>query len=148
MVTPDVMRMVDTEANYALEKIISGDETPWDEKMWSAWTRFILYLRFRNPEAVHEIKQQMQDVWRAGIDNLRANYDKRRCLPEFRSLQKFWIRFRVSLRPSSVTLDISQRTNLSPGRAVDEFNISSNKQLMAAKPHHKQFLPNSMRRDR
>lgn len=24
------MRMVDTEANYALEKIISGDGTPWD----------------------------------------------------------------------------------------------------------------------
>jgi uncharacterized protein DUF4238 len=72
------MQMVDTEANYALEKIVSGSTTPWDAGMRSAWTRFILSPRFRNPEAVHVIKRQMQDVWKAGVDNLRANYDKLR----------------------------------------------------------------------
>jgi hypothetical protein len=72
------MHMVDTEANYALQKIVSGDDTPWDARMRSAWTRFILSLRFRNPEAVHVIKRQMEDVWKAGVDNLQANYDKLR----------------------------------------------------------------------
>jgi hypothetical protein len=46
------MHMVDTDAKHALEKIVSGDNTPWDARMRSAWTRFILSLRFRNPEAV------------------------------------------------------------------------------------------------
>jgi hypothetical protein len=31
------MHFVDTEANYALQKIIAGDPTPWDARMRSAW---------------------------------------------------------------------------------------------------------------
>ena len=72
------MRMVDTEASAALGKIVCGDPTPWDAKMRSGWTRFILSLRFRNPEAVSVIKRQILDVWEAGVDNLRTNYDKLR----------------------------------------------------------------------
>jgi hypothetical protein len=72
------MRMVDTDANYALQKIVRGDQTPWDAKMRSAWTRFILSLRFRNPESVEVIKRQMVDVWSATLDGLRLTYDKRR----------------------------------------------------------------------
>ncbi len=72
------MRMVDTEANYALQKIISGDPTPWDGKMRTAWTRFILSFRFRNPESVCIIKHHILDIWRAGVDNLQVNYDKLR----------------------------------------------------------------------
>jgi hypothetical protein len=68
------MHFVDTEANYALQRIIAGDPTPWDARTGSAWVRFILSLRFRNPEAVKVIKQQMLDVWTAGVDNLRNNY--------------------------------------------------------------------------
>jgi hypothetical protein len=78
LVETKFMGMVDTDAARALDKIISGDETPWDERVRSAWTRFILSLRFRNPGAVHENKQQMKDVWRAGVDNHQANYDKLR----------------------------------------------------------------------
>jgi hypothetical protein len=72
------MHFVDTEANYALQKIIAGDPTPWDARMRSAWVRFILSLRFRNPEAVTVIKQQMLDVWKAGVDYLRNNYPRLR----------------------------------------------------------------------
>ena len=68
------MHMVDTQANYAIEKIIRGDKEPWDAKVRDAWVRFILPLRFRNPEAVQCLKQQMQDIWIAGKENLRVNY--------------------------------------------------------------------------
>ena len=68
------MHMVDTEAKYALNKIVSGDKTPWDPRMRSAWTRFILSLRFRNPEAVHVIKQQMQFIWNQTANSVKANY--------------------------------------------------------------------------
>lgn len=72
------MHFVDKEANYALQKIIAGDPTPWDARMRSAWVRFILSLRFRNPEAVQVIKQQMLDIWKAGVDFLRNNYSRLR----------------------------------------------------------------------
>jgi Protein of unknown function (DUF4238) len=35
------MHLVDTEANYALDKIVSGDTSPWDARMRSAWARFL-----------------------------------------------------------------------------------------------------------
>jgi len=68
------MHMVDTQANYAIEKIIRGDGDVWDPKQRDGWVRFILSLRFRNPEAVQCLKQQMHNVWVAGLDNLRINY--------------------------------------------------------------------------
>jgi hypothetical protein len=40
--------------------------------------RFILSLRFRNPEAVMVIKQHMLDIWKAGVDYLRNNYPQLR----------------------------------------------------------------------
>ena len=42
------MQPVDTEANYALQKLARNDAA----RMRSAWTRFLLSLRFRNTEAV------------------------------------------------------------------------------------------------
>jgi hypothetical protein len=86
------MHMVDTEANYALDKIVSGDRAPWDARMRSAWTRFILSLRFRNPEAVHVIKRQMQDIWKAGVDNLKANYDTLRRATDPPTFEEFMAR--------------------------------------------------------
>jgi len=46
------MRLVDTEVNYALQKIVRGATPPWSTKTRSAWARFILSLLFRNPETV------------------------------------------------------------------------------------------------
>jgi hypothetical protein len=70
------MHLVDTEANYALQKLLRGDDAPWDGRMRSAWTRFILSLRFRNPEAVSIIKSQMVSLWAAVLESMRRNYEK------------------------------------------------------------------------
>jgi hypothetical protein len=72
----EFMHMVDTQANYALQKLIRGDTAAWDSKPRSAWTRFLLSLRFRNPEAVSIIKCQMVDVWKGILENMRVNYDE------------------------------------------------------------------------
>lgn len=40
----------------------------------SAFTRLMLSLLFRNPEAVADIKKHMLDVWNPAIDSLRDNY--------------------------------------------------------------------------
>jgi hypothetical protein len=85
------MHFVDTEANYALQRIIAGDPTPWDARIRSAWVRFILSLRFRNPEAVAVIKQQMLDIWKAGVDYLRNNYAQLRRASDLRHLTSIWL---------------------------------------------------------
>jgi hypothetical protein len=69
------MAPVDTKANLALRKLVRNDTAPWDSEMRSAWTRFILSLRFRNPEAVSIIKSQMVAVWNALLENARRNYE-------------------------------------------------------------------------
>jgi hypothetical protein len=72
------MHMVDTQAKRALDKIMGDDRSPWHTQMRNAWTRFILSLLFRNPEAVNLIKPHMQDCWNAAMDSLQANYAIRR----------------------------------------------------------------------
>jgi hypothetical protein len=72
------MHMVDSGAKLALDKIVSGNPTPWDAVLRSAWTRFIMSFLFRNPETVNLLKPHMQQVWKAAVDGLHANYDQRR----------------------------------------------------------------------
>jgi len=102
------MHMVDTEANYALDKIVSGDTSPWDARMRSAWARFILSLRFRNPEAVRIIKRQMEDIWKAGVENFQANYDKRRRPTDPATFDEYMARTDVVARSQKAALRLLQ----------------------------------------
>jgi uncharacterized protein DUF4238 len=72
------MRPLDTAADRALKKIMSGDPTPGDDEERSAWTRYILSLIFRNPAAVRVIKDRIYDIWDEGLKALEANYTERR----------------------------------------------------------------------
>ena len=72
------MRPLDTAADRALKKIMSGDAMPWDNEERSAWTRYILSLIFRNPAAVRVIKDRIYDIWDEGLKALEANYTERR----------------------------------------------------------------------
>jgi hypothetical protein len=83
------MHMVDTQANYALQKLARGDSTLLDGKMRSGWTRFILSLLFRNPEAVSTIKRQMVGVWEGTLENMRINYGKVRYVGDPLTFEEF-----------------------------------------------------------
>ena len=72
------MRLVDTEASRALEKIIAGETDNWSGEIRSGWTRFILSLLFRNPEAVSTIRGHIVEMWDEGIKALQADYAVRR----------------------------------------------------------------------
>ncbi|MGE4046261.1 MAG: DUF4238 domain-containing protein [Acetobacteraceae bacterium] len=85
----EFMRMVDTQANYALQKLIRGDSAPWDSKERSSWTRFLLSLRFRNPETVLTIKRQMVDVWEATLEDMKINYHKVRYVGDPPTFEEF-----------------------------------------------------------
>lgn len=72
------MAPLDNDAARALQKILSGDATPWPGDERTAWTTFILSLLFRNPENVAIIKDHIREAWEQGIRALEANYDERR----------------------------------------------------------------------
>lgn len=68
------MRLVDTDASRALEKIISGHTDDWPGNLRSGWTRFILSLFFRSPEAVTTIKNHIIQIWDVSIEALEGEY--------------------------------------------------------------------------
>jgi hypothetical protein len=72
------MKPLDTAADRALKKILSGDRTPWDSEQRSAWTRYILSLMFRGPEVVQAVKEHIKEMWDAGIGALESDYTARR----------------------------------------------------------------------
>jgi Protein of unknown function (DUF4238) len=69
---------LDTEAERALQKMLSGDRSPWDGPMRSAWTRYMLSLMFRMPTAVRALKNHVAEMWEEGIKALEADYENRR----------------------------------------------------------------------
>ncbi len=72
------MRLVDTDASRALDKIIAGETDNWPGELRSGWTRFIISLLFRNPEAVATIKGHIIEMWDIGTRALQADYAARR----------------------------------------------------------------------
>jgi hypothetical protein len=60
------MRMVDGQAKEALDQILTGNAS-LSEPLRLAWTRFMLSLIFRNPEAVAMIKEQWQAIWTSAV---------------------------------------------------------------------------------
>jgi hypothetical protein len=70
--------LVDTDASRAIDKIISGNTDNWTGNLRSGWTRFILSLLFRNPEAVATIKSHIIDMWDVATKALEAEYSARR----------------------------------------------------------------------
>lgn len=74
LVESKFMHMVDTKAKTALDRIMSDDGTSWEPQERTAWTRFLLSLLYRNPEAVQQMNLQMASIWEAAVENLRGNY--------------------------------------------------------------------------
>jgi hypothetical protein len=68
------MRLVDSDAAGALERIIAGQTDHWSGRLRSGWTRFILSLLFRNPEAAATIKGHIVQMWEEGTKPLQADY--------------------------------------------------------------------------
>lgn len=73
-----VMKPLDTAADLALKKILSGDTTPWDAEMRKAWAVYILSLMFRGTDVVQSIKIHIKEMWDEGIKALEEDYEARR----------------------------------------------------------------------
>ena len=69
------MHLVDTQAVHALQRLVRQEKIVWDNKLRSAWVRFILSLVYRNPEVVSLVKEHMRAMWGATLEHARGNYE-------------------------------------------------------------------------
>ena len=71
-----IMGTVDNRAQEALLKLKSDDNSPWLPKPRSSWTRFIISLMFRNPEALEKIRSQIAKLPLLNSAEARAAYEQ------------------------------------------------------------------------
>jgi len=83
------MHLVDSDASRALKKIIAGETDNWPGSLRSGWTRFIVSLLFRNPEAVATIKGHIIQLWNEGTKALQADYAARRRAGDPETIEEF-----------------------------------------------------------
>ncbi|WP_448954839.1 DUF4238 domain-containing protein [Labrys neptuniae] len=68
------MAMVDQRADRVLQMFLAGNLSKAEMHWRSAWTRFLLSLLYRNPEAVATLRSAMGKIWASGIERLTTNY--------------------------------------------------------------------------
>jgi hypothetical protein len=83
------MHLVDSEASRALEKIVAGETDNWPGELRSGWTRFIMSLLFRNPEAVATIRDHIVNMWDEGTKALQEEYSARRRPDDPETVEEF-----------------------------------------------------------
>jgi Protein of unknown function (DUF4238) len=83
------LHFIDTDASRALENIIINKIENWDGTLRSAWTRFILSLLFRNPEAVATIRGHIIEMWDEAIKALEVDYAERRTAGDPKTFEFF-----------------------------------------------------------
>src|SRR6266852_9749729 len=70
-----IMHRVDSSAADALNKLLSGDGTPWTAKPRSAWTRFLVSMLLRAPERLSLLKEFIKDASAPGTQQSRELYE-------------------------------------------------------------------------
>jgi hypothetical protein len=71
-----ILQKVDGLASSALQKLLSDHKTPWTPKPRSAWTRFLVSILLRNPEALNRAIRYMQNPAGPDADKSRKIYDE------------------------------------------------------------------------
>ena len=78
---PDVRQYVeekffnyaDNIAAIALERHLTGSREPWSAKLLSAWSRFVICIHLRHPDAMPELRAGAQSIWEgSGAASQRA----------------------------------------------------------------------------
>jgi hypothetical protein len=83
------LKPVDTEANLALQKMLSGIRSQWTSKERSGWARYILSLMFRSPETVRDLKRHMAAIWDQGLSNVGEVYQSWRAKSDPQTFEAF-----------------------------------------------------------
>jgi hypothetical protein len=80
---PDVRQFIEQEffnyadniASVALERHLSGSHEPWSAELLSAWSRFLIGIHLRHPDAVPELRAAAQSIWDGSGETSQLAYE-------------------------------------------------------------------------
>ena len=80
---PEAQHIESVSLNYsdgiaarALAIHLNRPNAPWDAELRSGWSRFIIGLQHRHPDAMKEIRPALVKAWETGSDTSQCEYEK------------------------------------------------------------------------
>ena len=80
---------LDSLAARALQDMLTGQPMRWSSEIRSAWTKYLLSLRYRNPETVKDLREHMANVWATGRQSIKDDYLNRRLPTDPATFEEF-----------------------------------------------------------
>jgi hypothetical protein len=65
----------DQKASDALDNHLGLSAFPWTSELLSAWSRFVIALHLRHPDAMPEMRAAAQSIWNASGADYQARYE-------------------------------------------------------------------------
>jgi hypothetical protein len=80
---PDVQQYIEQQffnyadniASIALERHLAGSREPWSAELLSAWSRFLIGIHLRHPDAVPELRAAAQSIWEGSGEASQCAYE-------------------------------------------------------------------------
>lgn len=66
----------DQKASDALDIHLGVSSIPWTGELISAWSRFMLGVHLRHPDAVPELRAAAESIWKGSGDDYQARYEE------------------------------------------------------------------------
>ncbi|OKO67457.1 DUF4238 domain-containing protein, partial [Bradyrhizobium sp. AS23.2] len=85
-------QIVDDEGAKALHRFLRRDPAPWSAEARSGWSRFLLSLKVRHPDAMEELRQAIPRLWGRSHAPSQAEYAKLRKPDDPDSFEEFLTR--------------------------------------------------------
>jgi hypothetical protein len=70
-----ILQDSDNKASVALQQHLRMSSDPWDAKIRSAWSRFLLGLILRHPDVMKELRVAAKSLWDKGHDETQRGYE-------------------------------------------------------------------------
>jgi Protein of unknown function (DUF4238) len=70
----EFLRSADDDASRALDKLLERNNTPWDSRLRSGWSRFLMTLPIRHPDVLEELKTLIKDILDGDSLEIQARY--------------------------------------------------------------------------
>ncbi|SFO74788.1 Protein of unknown function [Bradyrhizobium sp. Ghvi] len=85
-------KLVDDEGAKALHRLLLRDPKPWTPEHRSAWSRFLLSVRLRHPDAVDELRAAIPVAWNRGSAASQTKYEQLRKPDDPETFEEFIVR--------------------------------------------------------
>lgn len=85
-------KLVDDEGAAALHRLLERDPKPWTAEQRSGWSRFLLSVRLRHPDAMDELRAAIPTAWNRSSEASQARYAELREPDDPETFEEFIVR--------------------------------------------------------